>query len=227
MDANGLFSGTAIEKKPIASTYQDPQYFYTAPDGAMTFMAPTGGATTSGSHYPRSELRELTSSGANSAWTIEQGGSLSATVAVNELPVATSGRSGRVVIGQIHGPNDELCRLYYDNGQLYFHDDKSGASQTELEYVLKSSSGVASNIPLNAKFDYSIVVASGNIVVSARYNGVSYSAAEPISNFWVGQALYFKAGVYVQVGKPGSGAGTMGTGRGKVSFYKLAKPSHP
>jgi hypothetical protein len=227
VDGNGQFSGTAIEVKPIASTYQHPLYFYSGADGAMTFMAPTEGATTSGSHYPRSELRELTATGGNAAWTVAQGGTLSATVAVNEVPVAASGSKGRVIIGQIHGPNDELCRLYYDNGRLYFHDDKSGVNQTELEYVLKSSAGGTTNIPLNATFDYSIVVANGSLVVSARYDGITYTASEPISSFWPGQALYFKAGVYVQVGKPGSGAGTMGTGRGKVSFYKLAKPSHP
>jgi hypothetical protein len=142
------------------------------------------------------------------------------------LPVVGSGK-GRVVIGQIHGPDDELCRLYYDNGQLYFYDDKSGPSQKELQYVLKSSSGASTNIPLNAPFEYSIVVANNALVVSAKYNGVTYSAADPISSFWPGKALYFKAGVYVQVGKPGSGAGTTGTGQGKVSFYKLAKPTHP
>jgi hypothetical protein len=227
VDANGQSNGTAIEIKPIASTYQHPLYFFSAADGAMTFMAPTDGATTSGSHYPRSELRELMSSGANAAWTIEQGGTLSATLTVNEVPVAASGKSGRVVIGQIHGPDDELCRLYYDNGQLYFYDDKSGPAQIEVQYILKSSSGAATNIPLNAQFDYSIVVANGSLVVSVRHDGITYSATEPISSFWRGQALYFKAGVYVQVGKPGSGAGTVGTGQGKVSFYKLAKPLHP
>ena len=227
VDGSGQFSGVAVEVKPLASTYQNALYFYSAADGAMTFMAPTEGATTSGSHYPRSELRELTSSGANAAWTVEQGGSLSATLAVNEVPLATTGKNGRVVIGQIHGPNDELCRLYYDNGQLYFYDDKSGANQNELQYILKSSTGATTSIPLNAPFDYTIVVANGSLVVSARHGGTTYSATEPITSFWRGQALYFKAGVYVQVGKPGSGAGTVGTGRGKVSFYKLAKPSHP
>lgn len=227
VDASGGFSGTAIEIKPLPATYERAPYFYTAADGALTFMAPANGATTSGSHYPRSELREMTSGGTEAAWTIAQGGTLGASLAVDELPVASTGKNGRIVIGQIHGPSDELCRLYYDNGRLYFHDDKSGPSRTELEYELRSPTGAAANIPLHDVFDYSIVVANGTLTVSAQHNGIAYSATETINSFWTGKALYYKAGAYVQVGKPGSGAGTTGTGRGMVSFYRLTPPSHP
>jgi hypothetical protein len=227
VDASGGFSGTAIEIKPLPAAYERAPYFYTVNEGALTFMAPTEGATTSGSHYPRSELREMTGAGTEAAWTIAQGGTLSATLAVNELPLASGGKNGRIVIGQIHGPSDELCRLYYDNGKLHFHDDKSGPGQTELEYVLRSPAGAVTSIPLNASFDYSIVVANGTLTVSAQYAGTTYTASETINAFWKGKALYFKAGAYVQVGKPGSGAGTTGTGRGRVSFYRLTPPSHP
>lgn len=227
IDSSGGFSGTASEVKPIPSQYEREPYFYTAADGAMVFMAPVEGATTSGSKYPRSELREMNKDVTNAAWTVEQGGTLSATLAVRELPTTSSGTKGRVVIGQIHGPNDELCRLYYDNGKLYFYDDKSGSSHQELQYVLKNSSGVATNIPMNDKFDYTIKVSKGYMTVSATHNGVQYSATEQISSFWPGLSLYFKAGIYVQVGKAGSGAGTTGSGRGRVDFYRLAPPSHP
>ena len=96
----------------------------------------------------------------------------------------------------------------------------------EMKDVL-TPSGARPSFPLNAKFDYTITVANNALVVTAKYNGVTYSAADPISAFWPGKALYFKAGVYVQVGKPGSGAGTTGSGKGQVSFYRLDKPTHP
>lgn len=227
IDSSGGFSGTAIEIKPISKTYEIDPYFYTAADGAMVFSAPTEGATTSGSHYPRSELREMTSSYSNAAWTIDQGGTLAATLAVNEVPTTSAGGKGRVIVGQIHGPNDELCRLYYDNGVMYFHDDKAGSSQTETQFLLRSSTGAQSNIPLNAKFGYVIRATSQTLTVSVTYGGVTYTAVDPISAFWPGKGLYFKAGIYVQVAKPGSGAGTTGTGLGRASFYQLSQPTHP
>jgi len=222
LDRSGGSSGTASEVKPIPATYQNAPYFCTGADGSMVFLAPSSGATTSGSHYPRSELRELTASGSNAAWTIADGGTLSASLAVNELPETSAGVKGRLVVGQIHGPDDELCRLYFDQGKLYFHDDRSGPRHTELTYTLTSSTGALTSIALDQRFDYTIRASSTGLTVSASQGGVNYSASEPISTFWPGKALYFKAGVYVQMGKSGSAAGTTGRGQGKVSFYRLA-----
>ncbi|HMN68694.1 MAG TPA: polysaccharide lyase family 7 protein, partial [Bdellovibrionales bacterium] len=226
VDSSGGFSGSAIEVKSIGAAYQKAPYFHTGADGGMVFMAPVEGATTSGSKYPRSELREMTASGGLAAWTAAQGGSLSATLAVNEVPMTSAGARGRVVIGQIHGPDDELCRLYYDNGRLYFYDDKAGSGLKETQFILKSNSGAETNIPLNAKFDYSILVTPTMMTVSAVHSGVVYSASEMLSSFWPGKSLYYKAGVYVQVGKAGSGAGTTGSGKGQTTFYRLTRPSH-
>jgi hypothetical protein len=107
---------------------------------------------------------------------------------------------------------------------VYYYNDKAGANgTTETKYELKSASGAKTNIPLNSKFSYQILVEGGKQKVSVTYNGVTYSSEETIGSFWPGKALYFKAGVYVQVGKAGSGAGTTGTGQGKVSFYALER----
>ncbi len=43
----------------LVAGFTNALYFYTATDGAMTFWCPVNGGTTSGSSYPRSELREL------------------------------------------------------------------------------------------------------------------------------------------------------------------------
>lgn len=226
LDSSGGMTGTAVEVKPIPLDYQKSPYFYTAADGGMVFQAPVEGATTSGSKYSRSELREMTSSYTNAAWTIDQGGTLSATLAVNEVPTKSDGTKGRIMVGQIHGPNDELNRLYYDNGKIYFHDDKSGPNHQETQFYLKSSTGAFTNIPLNSIFDYTIKVANRIHSVTVVHNGVTYTASEPVSSFW-SSGLYFKAGVYLGVGKAGSGAGTIGTGRGRATFYRLTPPTHP
>ena len=49
--------------------YHD-SYFFTDPvDGSMSFWDPENGVTTANSSYPRSELREMTASGAEANWT--------------------------------------------------------------------------------------------------------------------------------------------------------------
>jgi hypothetical protein len=58
VDQSGTIIGTAQEIKSL-SGYQDLNYFYTGADGAMVFRAAVDGATTSGSKYARSELREM------------------------------------------------------------------------------------------------------------------------------------------------------------------------
>jgi hypothetical protein len=98
VDSNGRFSGTAMEVKNL-SGYQHSKYFYTAADGAMTFVAPVEGATTSGSSYARSELREMNGT-ANAAWNLQTGGFMSATLEVDAAP-NRDGTGGKIVVGQI------------------------------------------------------------------------------------------------------------------------------
>ena len=68
MDSKGKTSGTAKEVKNLIG-YEDSRFFYDAKDGAMVFKAGVDGATTSGSKYARTELREM--DGADrAAWTL-------------------------------------------------------------------------------------------------------------------------------------------------------------
>src|SRR5947207_8419061 len=56
---NGTAGPSAsIPAAQLVAGYSNALYFYTSPDGGMVFWAPVTGATTSGSSYPRSELRE-------------------------------------------------------------------------------------------------------------------------------------------------------------------------
>jgi hypothetical protein len=228
VDKEGRFDGKAVELKASDIGVRTAPWFAPGHGGAIVFIAPATGATTSGSGYPRSELRELNPDGSLAAWTIERGGTLNAVVSINELPATDKATPGRIVIGQIHGPDDELCRLYYEEGALYFVDDKASdkrrnakSKYKETAFELKSSSGRSTSIPLNSSFSYEIKVADGKLTVATQHEGEAYSATEVISDFWPGQPLYFKAGVYVQVGKSGTKARTIGTGQAKVTFLSL------
>ncbi|HEY4202184.1 MAG TPA: polysaccharide lyase family 7 protein [Devosiaceae bacterium] len=197
-----------------------PPYF-SVTSNSITFQAPTNGSTTDGSGYPRSELREMNGRGGMAAWTVATGGRLSATLRINEVPRVSTGKPGRIVIGQIHGPNDELCRLYYDAGQIFFVDDKAGDKRKETSFPLLSSGGKPAGIPIGARFSYTINVNASTLVVTVKHGGTTYSATDPIGTFWPGKKLYFKAGAYVQVGAGSSKEHTGGTGQGSVTFFAL------
>ena len=82
------------------------EYFYKDPDGSLVFWCPVTGVTTSGSSYPRSELRETKPDGTLYNWNVSDGtATLNATLAVNEVP-----STGKVVVGQIHDNGAEASR---------------------------------------------------------------------------------------------------------------------
>jgi hypothetical protein len=221
-DASGGFSGVAKIFQPPLKAQKGMDF---NPDGSITFTARVIGATTSGSHYPRSELRELTN-GKAAAWPVSKGAMLEAQLKVNEVPVKDGGIPGRIVIGQYHGPDDELARLYYDQGVIYWVNDKAGDAMKEPTFHLTDQKGAFSNIPLGDKFSYSMIVKSGKLSVSVLHGDKVYSRSESVGKFWTDSKLcYAKAGVYLGVGKAGSGAGSIGSGQGSATFFSI-KMSH-
>ena len=190
-------------------------YFYTGPDGAMTFWAPVNGVTTSGSSYPRSELRKTHSDGSLYNWGITDGtATLAATLAVTQVP-----SSGKVVVGQIHddgagGITDEpLIKLEY----VYNSTTGTGSLVAQIRATPSSidstDTTLATGIGLNQKFSYQIQTTS-SLQLSVQVNGTTcYTGA--VNPSWDSQGLYFKAGSYVQdnVGDSSEGA--------RVAFYGL------
>jgi hypothetical protein len=221
--ADGGFSGTAKIWTPVKEIR--PFIIFNA-DGSITFTARVEGAHTSGSKYARSELRELIN-GKNAAWRPSQGGMLEAQLKVNEVPKKEDGTPGRIIVGQIHGKNDELCRLYYNDGKLEYVNDKYGDAETEETLVLRDSSGQPSKIPLGEKFTYSILVKNGWLSVSVLHGTRAYTHSAKIGKFWSGPdeaGLYFKAGVYLAVcpkSRVVDGKGVAGTGQGSATFYSI------
>jgi hypothetical protein len=212
VDANGGLSGNAMEVKNL-STYQNSKYFYTAADGAMTFVAAVDGATTSGSSYARSELREMNGT-ANAAWDLKTGGFMSATLEVDAAPIR-DGMGGRIIVGQIHGQDDELVRLYWENGKLYFANDQAGSNNSETKFYFVNASGQQPSVSLDERFSYTINAKGDTLEVTVFADGQVYKSVSTINSVWQSDKFYFKAGAYLGANE------TNGSGYGQTSFYAL------
>ncbi len=212
MDRNGGGDGTALEIKNLLG--YESKYFYDAPDGAMVFVAPTNGATTSGSSYPRSELREMNGS-LLSFWNLARGGTMTATLKADQVPILNDGSDGRIIVGQIHGEEEELIRLYYDNDTVYFMNDQAGSNNQETKFTFKNANGQEPDISIGEKFSYKIDAHSDTMKVDVFADGQIFSSISKINAVWQSDTLYFKAGLYLGVNE------LNGSGSGKASFYGL------
>ena len=212
VDQGGSLSGTAVEVQNL-SGYKNSKYFYTGSDGAMVFYAPVDGATTKGSSYARSELREMNGS-EKAAWDLSKGGFMSATLEVDAAP-NRDGVGGRLVVGQIHGQDDELVRLYWENGTVYFVNDQAGASNSETKFTLKDSTGATPDVSLNEKFSYTINAKGSTLEVDVYADGKVYESSTKINSVWQSDTFYFKAGAYLGANE------SNGSGAGQASFYAL------
>ncbi|CAH0349327.1 hypothetical protein SPH9361_00550 [Sphingobium sp. CECT 9361] len=212
VDAAGKTTGNAAQIDKLAG-YGGSEYFRPS-DTALVFRAAVDGATTSGSKYARSELRELTN-GNSAAWNLKQGGTMTATLSVDSVPTYFNGTPGRLVIGQIHGKENELVRLYWDNGTVYFVNDLAGPSNKELKFQLLSPNNETPSIDLGEAFSYKINAVGNTLEVVVYADGQTYSSTTQINAIWQSDSLYFKAGVYLGVNE------TQGTGVGQTSFFGL------
>jgi hypothetical protein len=204
-------SGGALIGPPGYSS----QWFHSRSDGGMVFWAPVNGATTDGSSYPRSELRELidpNNGGVN--WTSAGNSVLDVSCKVNVVPTST----GKVVVGQIHGYNlPPLVKLRYQ----YSTSSKTGRIDALINVnassTITASYPLATGIALNQGFYYRIAVSKG--VLSMSVNGATATVLK-IDPSWQNAGFYFKAGTYVQAN------GTSATDGGMVTLYRLAA-THP
>lgn len=245
---------TEILELDLANGFESPNEFYTDPvTGAMVFRCPNDGAT-GGSTYPRSELREMlragnysiptqgiglnnwvfsTSTQANQDASGGVDGILTATVAVDH--VSTTGNSnmiGRVIIGQIHGPNDEPCRLYYrklpanTKGAIYFaHEPNNGNPEQYYEMIGSRSSSApdpVDGIALGEQFSYEIRVVGNTLTVTIARAGYAdlVEIVDMSQSGFEDDWMYFKAGCYNQ-----NNSGDAGD-YSQVSFFALDN-THP
>ena len=249
--------------------FVDPDYFYTAEDGGMVFIATNAGAKTSANtSFTRTELREMLRRGDTSIstrngdgtpnlnnWVFSSApqtaqdaaggvdGNLRATLAVNAVTTTgSSGRVGRVIVGQIHAKDDEPIRLYYrklpgnELGSVYAAHELSEENSPlpnagdDIWYeILGSRDNNATNpvdgIALDEIWSYEIEAQGNELTVIIRSDGLdgdelgrttidmSDSGYDVANEF-----MYFKAGAYNQNNEEDGGAPDDFV---QVTFYEL------
>lgn len=206
-DTKGGKSGEAATLEPGKYTLAK------SADDSLTFRAEVDDAKTSGTKYPRKELREWLK-GKKAAWKLSQGGTMTASLTVDAVPTQKNGKPGKVVIGQIHGKSNELCRLYWNAGVVNFHNDISGKDHKEHEFTFPG----LPKIPLGKPFSYTISATADTLTVTISLDGNTYSnTIRPVDKKWASDSLYFKAGVYL-----GNNVKQGAKGYGQATFTALA-----
>ena len=206
-----LPSGDEISSRKLQQGYQLADVFYTDPhNGGLVMRSPNIAGHTQGSKYPRCEFREMrkpegSASDSSNNWTTSTGGRLKVTLQVDAVSTTgDSGKRGRVVIGQIHGPDTEVVRLYYDKephertGRIYVGTDRvrSGDSTFSADIV---SNRDGDGIGLGESFGYEIDLRGLQLKVTVRRpRGGDAVFNQTIDPLYEDLDLYFKAGVYNQ-----------------------------
>jgi hypothetical protein len=174
----------------------------------MTFWDPESGVSTPHSHYPRSELRELNADGSDASWPISGTNTLSASVAVTQVP-------DHVCVGQLHvgqpiqvegAPSTKpILELYYYRSGDIAVGIEDGAAGGQTIHSL-------SHVPLAQVFRYTIqVTGEGALTIAIDGKSASFTMPRDFSDY----GAYFKAGAYDQ------SVGVDPTVGATVKFYAL------
>lgn len=172
-------SPTEIKQPALATYTNDPYFKVNATCDGVIFRAPTDGVTTSGSTYPRSELREMTGGGtANAAWTNTSG---KHTMFIDQAIMAVPQVKKHVVVGQIHDGSSDVIVIRLEFPKLFV--DIGGTQGAVLD----------ANYTLGKRFTVQFVAENGKVDI--YYNGSTTSSYTLNQSF---TGAYFKAGAYTQ-----------------------------
>ena len=185
--------------------YHDKYFFTDQADGSMTFWDPENGVTTPNSNYPRSELREMTKSGAAANWLTTGNHTLSAKLKATVIPNHTA-------VGQIHlgtgtpASTKPLLELfYYSSGKIELAIEQTPAGGNEVPHTV-------GQVALGTPWSY-VIGLSGNTISVIIDGGAAQTF--PMSSTFNQEGMYFKAGNYDQ--SNGSDPNVSAT----VQFYAL------
>ncbi len=167
-------------KQPDLATYRIYPLFGVSSDGkGVVFHAPVTGVTTSGSKYPRSELREMTNNGrALASWSSSTG---KHTMFIDEAITAIPKVKKQIVAGQIHDATSYVIFIRLNYPVLFVSVDGKNVHTLDDHYTL------------GKRFTVQFVVHnnSTDIYYNNSANPV-YSLKKKFNN------SYFKAGAYTQ-----------------------------
>lgn len=175
-----------------------PPWFELTGDGGVRFRAPVNGVTTSGSKYPRSELRELNADGSLASWSSTSGThTLRIVQAFTVLPL----NKPHVVGGQIHDADNDVTVWRLEGSKLWVTE---GDSKVKM---------VTDSYRLGTKFEAKYVVSGG--LVQAYYNGTWVHSFK--KSF---KGAYWKVGCYTQANCSNSSL-CNASNFGEVQVYEL------
>jgi hypothetical protein len=181
-------SPTTISPSQLVAGYSDA-YFHKAADGGQAFVDTKTGITTSGSTHCRTELREMTSSGAQAAWAPSGTNTMDVT---GKVTLLGGGSNGKVTVGQVFNSNDSipLCELMYSASVggfvlLYEEAQGGGAAPTDLK----------TPVALNTRYSFQLSLTDGVLTVSI--NGKQVFSHTPSATI-LANKFYFKCGNYDQ-----------------------------
>ena len=192
-------SPTEILQPQLATYVLDPWFVVS---GGVRFRAPVNAPTTSGSNYPRSELREMTNNGKDKAsWSSTAG---THTMTIDQAITAVPATKKHVVAGQIHDASDDVIVIRLEGQNLYVNVDGSNKLVLDSAYTL------------GKRFTVKFEVSGGQTKV--YYNGnLAYTLSKSYSG------AYFKAGAYTQSNCSKESANLcLSTNYGEVIIYSLS-----
>jgi hypothetical protein len=203
LNANLAFFEMAADS--LVNGYTSKWFFTDTTDGSMVFVTPENGGTTSGSSYPRNELRQ-TSAGAGWKLTDTTTKIMTASCKVTKAP-------GTVVIGQIHGSNDNSELV-----ELEWMGNSAGNCKVSAMFQTNNSAGsnyfvqLASGLSLGSLVTYELKMKSGTVTVTV--NGKAGSETYTTQYYGTTDGYYFKAGNYLQTSSSSSTTS-------EIHFYTL------
>lgn len=185
---------TTITTPLLAGGYQD--HYFQSKNGAIFFWAPTNGTTTSGSVYPRTELRETYANGQHRNWTYRQANNfLTATLRITQVP-----SNGLIAFGQLHSTQGSQPPVML--GYQYLPGTGYGKVTLAVRNTPNQPSSrkivLAERIQLNQDFSYRInLTTNGTLIVHVvEPNGTIKRWQDKLDSAWATYPMFFKAGVY-------------------------------
>jgi hypothetical protein len=191
--------------QPQLTNFHSAPWFQVNPGGGILFRAPVNGVTTSGSGYPRSELREMTSDGRQLAsWSSTSG---THTMFIDQMITAVPTTKRHIVVGQIHDSGDDVIVIRLEYPNLYVNVDGRNVFTLDNNYTL------------GERFQVRFVVSGGRTQVF--YNNAATPAYILTQNY---SRAYFKAGAYTQSNCQRENQSSLcnANNYGEVIIYQLA-----
>jgi|Transcript_31644 poly(beta-D-mannuronate) lyase len=236
-----------INRQPRIIKGETKDWIIWSDDGCPTFVAPPNDSvdsdvdSTESSSFIRSELRELltmyfddsyspkdienqwvtskaSSSNQNSAGGVN--GNLKATLIVNSVTESggNAEQEGRIVVGQIHGIDEEPVKIYYqkiagqDKGSVYIRVDGEDGDPSDLITFFGYNDKITSvsrreqfeptvdGIALGDEWGYEIDLTGDQLQVMITHDGKTYTTADAIaySKQYMSESSSGSSAAYVQ-----------------------------